>query len=348
MTLSFYAAMSVSPSTMRQTFARLQDGYGSLKPVQNVMFTPISNGPETHRSIQALTKRFDLNVMFDSGGYEVQVGNQEFDDLYSYLIDFYGENNWGHRYVLPDNVPLSDDRPGVVDRKVDETLSATEMCFRRLSEERQSRAVAVVQGHTTDQLYRCLNKYNKLDGLQHIGFGSFGTGGVSNGVNMLTTEAFQNLSTVVKRAHEEGLSVHAFGVGGPTSLPLLYEAGVDSFDTTSWIRSSGYGNVFFPFKSRFNASHRKNRGGSVLTGSKLPHLRSETGHKCPFCESVNDLRKSRWNRIIHNLIVIHEMTNQMEEMTTEEIIGAMDSNSRYRKRLEAVQDSRPVRGQIST
>ena len=67
------------------------------------------------------------------------------------------------------------------------------MCFRRLSEDRQSNAV--VQGHTTDQLYRCLNKYSQLDGLQHIAFGSFGTGGVSNGVNMLTTEAFRNPST---------------------------------------------------------------------------------------------------------------------------------------------------------
>jgi hypothetical protein len=347
MTLSFYAAMSVCPSSMRKTFAKLQDGYGSLEPLQNVMFTPISNGEETHQSIQALTERFDLNVMFDSGGYEVQVGNKEFDDLYSYLIDFYGENNWGHRYVLPDNVPLSDDPPEVVNRKVDETLSATEMCFRRISEDRQSKAVAVVQGHTTDQLYRCLNKYSQLDGLQHIGFGSFGTGGVSNGVNVLTTEAFENLSTVVDRAHEEGLSVHAFGVGGPTSLPLLYEAGVDSFDTTSWMRSSGYGNVFFPFKSRFNASHRTNRGGSVLTESELPHLRAETGHECPFCENINDLRNNRWDRIIHNLIVIHEMTNRMEEMTTEEIIGAMDANSRYRKRLEAVRDTRPVRRTIS-
>ncbi|MDS0297786.1 hypothetical protein NDI76_03440 [Halogeometricum sp. S1BR25-6] len=312
------------------------------------MFTPISNGPGAHRSIQALTERFDLNVMFDSGGYEVQVGNKEFDDLYSYLINFYGENSWGHRYVLPDNVPLSDDPPEVVNRKVDETLSATEMCFRRLSEDRQSKAVAVVQGHTTDQLYRCLNKYSQLDGLQHIGFGSFGTSGVSNGVNMLTTETFQNLSTVVDRAHEEGLSVHAFGVGGPTSLPLLYEAGVDSFDTTSWMRSSGYGNVFFPFKSRFNASHRKNRGGNVLTGSELPHLRAETDHQCPFCEDINDLRNNRWDRIIHNLLVIYEMTHQMERMTTEETIEAMDSNSQYRKLLESVQEIKPVRRSILT
>lgn len=348
MTLSFYGGLSVCSSAMRKTLAQLLNGYGSLEPLQNIMFTPISSGEETHQSIQALTERFDLNVMFDSGGYEVQVGNKKFDDLYSYLVDFYGKNDWGHRFVLPDNVPLSDDSPETVARKVDETLSATEMCFRRLPEDRQSKAVAVVQGHTTEQVHRCLNRYINIDGLEHIGFGSFGTGGVSNGVNMLTTEALRNLSFVVDRAHEQGLSVHAFGVGGPTTLPLLNEADVDSFDTTSWMRSSGYGNVFFPFKSRLNASHRKNRSGSVLTESELPHLRSETKHSCPFCEDINNLRNNRWDRVIHNLIVIHEMTIQMEEMTTDEIIIAMDANSRYRKRLEAVRETRPVRRTISS
>lgn len=343
MSLTFYAAMSVCASSMRKTFALLEDGYGSLEPLQNVMFTPIAQGEKSHESIRNIADTFGVNVMFDSGGYEVQVGNQDFDDLYSYLIDFYGEHNWGHRYVLPDNVPLSEDPMGVVDRKVDETLSATEMCFRRLPEDRKSRAVAVVQGHTTDQLLRCINKYSELDGLEHIGFGSFGTGGVSNGVNMLTGDALENLSTVIDRAHDEGLSVHAFGVGGPTSLPILHEVGVDSFDSTSWMRSSGYGNVFFPFKSRYNASHRKRRSGSVLTASELPHLKAEAGHECPFCEDINRLRNNRWDRIIHNLIVIHEMTNQMDEMATAEIIESMNPKSKYRKRLENIQ-KKPVAG----
>jgi len=344
MTLSFYAALSVSPSSMRKTFARLEDEYGSLDPLQNVMFTPISQGEQSHQAIRNISSQYDVDVMFDSGGYEVQVGNKEFDDLYSYLIDFYGENGWGHRYVLPDNVPVSEDPPEVVERKVSETLSASEMCFRRLPKERKSEAVGVVQGHTTDQLLRCINKYSEFDGLQHIGFGSFGTGGVSNGVNMVTEEAFQNLSMVVERAHKEGFTVHAFGVGGPTSLPLLYEAGVDSFDTTSWMRSSGYGNVFFPFKSRYNASHRKNRGGNVLTQSELPHLRAETNHSCSICQDITRLRNDRWDRIIHNLIVVHEMTERLDSMDTDDIITSMSPNSKYRKRLENAQTTRRALG----
>lgn len=339
MSFTFYPAMSVCPSSMRKTFSRLLNEYGSLEPLEHVMFTPISQGAEPLREIRELATTYDLNIMFDSGGYEVQVGNQEFDDLYAYLVDFYSATDWGHRYVLPDNVPVTGDSKKKVDRKVAETISASQMCFRRLSKSHKKNAVAVVQGHTLDQLLRCINRYSNFEGLQHIGFGSFGTGGVSNGVNMLTKGAFRNLSRVVDHAQKEGFSVHAFGVGGPTSIPLLYEAGVDSFDTTSWLRSSGYGNVFFPFKSRYNASHRKQRSGNVLTASELPHLKAETGHSCSFCEEISSLRDNRWNRIIHNLIVIHEMTERVREMSTIEMISSMDQKSRYRKRLEIAQKS---------
>lgn len=334
MTFTFYAALSVNPASIRKTCAKLVDGYGSLDPLENVMFTPISQGDGSHKEIQNLQNRYDLNVMFDSGGYEVQVGNKTFDELQAYLHKFYGENQWGHRYTLPDNVPLSQDQIETVEQKVKQTADISSLFYRQLPDSLQPRALAVVQGHNQDQLRHCLNTYASLDGLQHVGFGSFGTSGVSNGVNMLTTDAYRNLEWAVNRAHDEGMTVHAFGIGGPTSIPLLYSTGVDSFDTTSWMRSSGYGNVFFPFKSRLNASHRKKRGGQLLTKDELPHIKAETDHSCPFCESMSQLRNNRWDRIIHNLIVTYEMTNRMEEMSQEEILNAMDERSTYRRRLE--------------
>jgi len=334
--MDFYAALSVCSSSMRNTFVKLADGYESLEPLENVMFTPISQGDTAHTTIQNLQQRFDINIMFDSGGYEVQVGNKTFDNLQAYLHDFYADNHWGHRYVLPDNVPVSQDSPDIVKKKVKQTADITALFYRQLPNHLQAKSLAVIQGHTQDQLRHCLNTYKELDGLQHIGFGSFGTSGVSNGVNMLTTEAYHNLEWAVNEAKEAGMSVHAFGVGGPTSIPLLHAAGVDSFDTTSWMRSSGYGNVFFPFKSRYNASHRTNRSGKFLKREELPHIKAETGHSCSFCESMKQLRNNRWDRIMHNLIVIHEMTNRVEQMSRDEIIDAMDEQSTYRRRLEKV------------
>lgn len=340
MTLTFWAALSVNPASIRKTFSQLYDQYRSLEPLQHVMFTPISQGEGAHQAIRNISDRYDIDVMFDSGGYEVQVGNQDFDDLYSYLYDYYRDNRWGAYYVLPDNVPLSSDSPETVEEKVVSTISASRTCFRRFPVEIKSQAVAVVQGHTKRQLNRCIEAYIELDGLTRIGFGSFATNGVSHGVNTLTTETFHNLEWAVDRAHDAGLSVHAFGIGGPTSLPLLAEAGVDSFDTTSWMRSSGYGNVFFPFKSRFNATHRKIRSGNVLTADKLPELKDETDHDCPFCADISLLRDDRWTRIGHNLIVIHEMTKRLSTMTTSDMIEAMDPQSQNRQRLETITEAK--------
>jgi hypothetical protein len=102
------------------------------------------------------------------------------------------------------------------------------------------------------------------------------------------------------------------------------------------MRSGGYGNVFFPFRSRFNASHRKNRTGNILLSDELPHLRAETGHECPFCEDITRLRDSRWARIMHNLIVINEITTRIDDISREAVIDAMDPQSKYRRRLEEI------------
>ncbi|WP_435162299.1 hypothetical protein [Halorubrum sp. SY-15] len=342
MTLTFYAGMNISPSSMRKLFARLQNEHHTLAPLENVIFTPIAHGNGTRSEIESLSKELDLNLMFDSGGYEVQVGKKTFDELYEYLLEYYDENRWGQRYVLPDNVPMSDDDAQTVQKKVDETISATRMCFRRLPEDVREDSLAVIQGHTREQISRCIDEYKDLDGLTKVGFGSFATGGVNGGVNMITSEAFKNLRWATEIAHEHGLSVHAFGVGGPTSIPLLYEAGVDSFDTTSWMRTSGYGNVYFPFKGRLNASHRKHRSGNVLTRQELPHLKAETDHSCAFCEHMSRLSNNRWDRILHNLIVTHEVVERIGDMTQQEVIDLMDRSSQYRKRLENITPRREV------
>lgn len=336
MTMKFFAGMNIAPSSMRKLFARLRNEHHTMAPLENAIFTPIAHGEQTHSEISHLCDELNLNVMFDSGGYEVQVGNKTFDELYEYLLEYYDDNRWAQRYVLPDNVPMSDDDIQTVQEKVDETISATRMCFRRLPEDVRENSLAVIQGHTREQISRCIDAYKELDGLSRVGFGSFATGGVNGGVNMITSEAFENLRWATELAHEQDLSVHAFGVGGPTSIPLLYEAGVDSFDTTSWMRTSGYGNVYFPFKGRLNASHRKHRSGNVLTRQKLPHLKAETDHNCTFCEDMSRLSNNRWDRILHNLIVTHEVVERIDQMSRQEVIDLMDPSSQYRKRLENI------------
>ncbi|WP_117592495.1 hypothetical protein [Haloprofundus halophilus] len=334
--MDFYAALSVNRSSIRKIAKRLEEEYSSFDPLQNIIFTPITQGETSHQEIRRVAEKYDVNLMFDSGGYEVQTGHFEFDDLYEYLIDYYSDNQWASRYVLPDNVPVSGDSPEVVEQKVTETLSASRSCFKRLPEFVQENAVGVIQGHTREQISRCVNEYSEFENLKHLGFGSFATSGGQNSVNMLTSESLQNLRWAVKLAKEHGFTIHAFGIGGPTSIPLLEEAGVDSFDTSSWMKSSGYGNVFFPFKSRYNASHRTLRSGKVLMADNLEDLKEETNHDCPFCRDVAKLREDRLTRVMHNLVVTHELSNRVSGMARDQMAGQMDTNSMYRRRLETM------------
>lgn len=333
--MKFYAALSVSRGQIRQVGSRLLNQYGTTDPIGNIIFTPIATGQTSHEAIHDLADKLDISLMYDSGGYEVQTGDLEFDDLLGYLHEYYGTHTGANRYVLPDNVPMTDDSADTVHKKVKETISASRTCYKRAPPIVRERAVGVVQGHTRDDLSRCLDAYADL-GLETVAFGSFGTGGKNGSVNMITSEALKNLKWTVNKAHSEGIEVHALGVGGPTSIPLLAQAGVDSFDSSAWMRSSGYGNVFFPFKSRYNASHRTVRSGKVLRASELVDLKRESGHDCPYCSSIDKLRDSRWNRIMHNLIVTYEMATATEEMERDEMLSAMDSSSIYRSRLEAM------------
>ncbi len=341
MTFEFYAALTRSEQEIDTVIESLLDGYGSLDPIQNIMFTPIASTEDTTSHLKDYADDYGLNIMFDSGGYEVQVGSVEFDELISYLVDFHSSNDWGKWHVLPDNVPLSDDGEDTVQRKVNETLSASRICFQRLPEDIQKKSLGAVQGHTPKQISRCIEEYSSktFRGLERVGFGSFATSGVNNGVNTITPDTLDRLEWAVELAHSQDLEVHAFGVGGPTSIPLLYEAGVDSFDTTSWMRTGGYGNVIFPFRSRYNVSHKKDRGGKTLTRGKLDRLKETTGHRCNYCENIGKLRDSRWNRILHNIIVTHESTQNVQSMETEEIIESMDESSRYRKYLRHITEN---------
>jgi queuine/archaeosine tRNA-ribosyltransferase len=290
-----------------------------------------------------LVEEYDISVALDSGGYESQIGDEyTLREIYQFDRDYYQENDWAAEYVLPDQVPLADDSDKTIRHKVYDTISLSRSLHAELPADKQPRAVPVVQGHTREQIVDCLDAYRELDNVQKVGFGSFSTGGVNGGVNYLTKGSIELLKVVVDEAHRHDLDVHAFGVGGPTSIPILHYCGVDTFDSTGWMRSGGYGNAFFPLKSRFNVTHLRERSGPALFKEELREVRQETGHECPFCDSFDDLHDKREYRILHNLLVSRDTCEMVQELSLEEILGLMNSNSRYYGYLDRLINSGPV------
>ncbi len=304
---------------------------------QRLMFCPLTAAPGTHEIIENLKREHDIHVACDSGGYESQISDEyTLRDIYKFDRKFYLSSDWPDEFVLPDVVPLTNDEEDVIERKVRDTISLSRLLHQELSPQKQKKSVPVVQGHTKQQVVDCLDAYKEFPNLKKIGFGSFSTGGVNGGVNLLNERNIELLQYVVKEAHKHDLKVHAFGIGGPTSIPILYHCGVDTFDSTGWMRSAGYGNIFFPFKSRTNITHKRKRSGPTMFKQNFREMKQDTDHDCPFCQSFERLQNDRDTRIVHNLMVMREMAQRVGDYDISELLDMMNPRSKYTGYLESL------------
>jgi queuine/archaeosine tRNA-ribosyltransferase len=247
------------------------------------------------------------HVMFDSGGYYVQLGRLRYEELYMPLLTTYRKNRWASVYTLPDHVPTSQDTPETVDLKVKDTIRFSTLFFEEMPDDLKSRAMPVVQGHTYKQVDECLRAYIRL-GVKRIGFGSFGTQGQNSEINVATKSAVEIARYVIEVAHENGMKVHLFGLGTPSLVAMIKGIKADSFDSATWLKSAGFGQVFLPFMRAYNISY----GISVselqkgITFEQFNEWRSLTGHRCQLCENLSNLNAYKMHRAVHNLIVMAE------------------------------------------
>lgn len=304
--LRFVASMTVCPSDIRKFQKHVEIAQVSVDPLQNVLITPlfVERGSVELAQQMAEEGRF---VMFDSGGYYVQLGKLKYEELYMPLLNAYRENRWASVYTLPDHVPTSQDTSDVVARKVRDTIRFSTLFFEEMPDDLKPRAMPVVQGHTYQQVEACLRAYLDL-GARHIGFGSFGTQGEKNQVNIVTQSSLELARHVINIAHANGARVHLFGLGAPPYVAMLKGIQADSFDSGSWQVAAGHGMVALPFMRFYNISHR-NEMSEFQRGilpDEFERLKKVTGHHCALCDDLRSLQQKKMYRAIHNLIVMTE------------------------------------------
>ncbi|HMR68238.1 MAG TPA: hypothetical protein PKE64_29865 [Anaerolineae bacterium] len=304
--LDFFAALSLVPSDITKMRGLLKKYLIQTEVFKNVLITPLFVSKQSINQIRDLKERESF-VLFDSGGYYVQIGRLSYHELYYPLLQFYRENTWGDVYTLPDHVPTSQDKPDVVQKKVEETAKFSRLFYLEMPDDLKSKAMGVVQGHTFSQVDLCLRTYLDL-GLKYIGFGSFGTVGKNSQVNVATDNAVNLAQYVVGVAKEHSARVHFFGLGVPALAAMIFGVGAKSFDSSSWLKAAGFGQVFLPFMRAYNISHR-NASSELQKGitiNEFEVLRNITKHHCPFCTSIEDLQQIKLFRAMHNLICIKE------------------------------------------
>lgn len=305
--MRFVRSLTVARSEIIEFLRLWQLGGDPRSPFEELIVTPLPGLTEPSK-VFTIKDQFAgrSRVIFDSGGYAVQQGLLSYEGLYQRLLDYYRDNEWADVYVLPDYVPTSGLSSQEVEERVQATITVGRLFYSELPAALRTRVLPVVQGHTQRQILSCVESYRDM-GATTIGFGSFGTTGMSNDINIVTAQSIDLLAFLASLAKKYGFEVHAFGIGSPTLLPVLHELGVASFDSSCWLRTAGFGNILLPFGARRSVSGgrlREQAGQRPLTSSELTALQLETGHTCFFCRSFDDLRRSRFYQILHNLSVI--------------------------------------------
>jgi queuine/archaeosine tRNA-ribosyltransferase len=335
--LKFFTSLTLTPSDIRKITTHLTDaGYALSDYLDNILVTPLFVAEDSLQRVQMLKLKHDAKVMFDSGGYYIQTGKLAYEELYYPLMKFYLNNQWADVYTLPDHVPTSQDTQSDVWKKVDNTVRYSKLFFDELPPQLQQRAMPVVQGHTFEQIDHCLKFYINM-GVKFIGFGSFGTYGQNGEANIATNDSVALARYVVEVAERYGIKAHFFGLGAPALVAMIYGCGAYTFDSSSWIKAAGFGQVFLPFMRAYNISHR-NGGSELQKGITVQHfqqLRELTRHQCPFCEDIDGLQQRKMYRTVHNLIVIKETVNIINSGDFDNVRNIYEHGSlRYQKEYE--------------
>lgn len=308
----FVTSLSIRPRDLNTIVSYLCDICGNTTPLENVLVSPLFTHPRTLQMIKELKEQGIIKCLyFDSGGYQVQKGIIGYYSLYNKLLKFYRSNSWADYYILPDSPPVSSDNVKEIQEKVKLTVEGSRRFFWEMDADKRSKAIAVVQGREIEQIQYCLSEYKGI-GIQYIGFGSFATCGTKSSVNILDETSISNL-IFIKRKYPE-LKIHAFGVGNPPIAYILRKLNVYSFDSSGWMKTAAYGNIYFPFTRAYNVSYRRiEKGRGALNHEMFSMLKDVTGHECPFCKDLYNLSQTRDYRILHNLICMVDTVNNIDK-----------------------------------
>lgn len=330
--MTFIASLSNSANDLRHLIRLWEEEGEDDRPFERCIITPLFSDSRSLQHVRYLHDRWGVAIVFDSGGFFVQQGKVTYDELFPRLLDFYARNDWAATYVLPDFVPTSRNTPAEVEERVHVTAAEGVKFHRRMPAEIRDRALGVLQGHSASHLKYCLKTYVD-NGIPHLGFGSFDTGGVNAEINLFTAQATRRLEVLrellagpYQRGESDLLpSFHLFGVSSPALLADFPRFLATSFDSSGWLRTAGYGNVYLPFRSRRNVTHGASAlsCGSGLSAAAFYAACADTKHSCPFCKDFDRIRKDRYARMWHNALVFREMTERLNDGPTGRVTSSV-------------------------
>lgn len=258
-------------------------------------------------------------IMMDSGGFlfqkkdEININPAEILDLYYSLKPEFG--------VVMDH-PMDPSKSFKVNHnRWLKTIENTKLMLTNHSENNSEISlVPVIHGYTTNEIKKACKAIHKITNPEVVGIGSLVPlmmdkqsksirGSNGKGARYFAIEAIN----IVREEFPDSL-IHVFGVGGTTTMHLMFSLGVDSVDSMGWRLKAAFGAIQLPgVGDRFITPKNNGKGRSGLSEEEESLLEECV---CPICKG-KDLKerkkeldnadpKNFQNRAIHNSHVFKE------------------------------------------
>jgi len=241
---------------------------------------------------------FDGPIAMDSGGYRfLKKGMLDVDA--EEILDIYEKCKPNYGVVL--DFPIS---PGIDKSLIEKRMYITIMNTKKMVLNKKTSnpdLIPVIHGYDYDLIGKYIEGLSKLGDFKIYGIGSLvplvytikGSGSIGGIYRAVEIVQF------VKSIFPERI-IHVFGVGSIITMHLMFFAGADSIDSSSWRSKASYGAIQLPgVGDRYITRKRRHKKYPTL---KRRERRILDSCECPACREfgLEGLRKSFKLRALHN------------------------------------------------
>jgi tRNA-guanine family transglycosylase len=172
--------------------------------------------------------------------------------------------------------------------------------------------IPVIHGYDTDSIERYLKKLNEIGDFSIYGIGSLvpsvfnskGAGGIYSVIEIVS---------LIRKLLPNKI-IHVFGVGSTLTMHLMFYAGADSIDSSSWRSKAAFGAIQLPgLGDRYISLRKRHKAYPKLS---MEERRVLDECKCPACEKegLEGLRRSFTLRALHNAWVYQKEIEKTREL----------------------------------
>jgi tRNA-guanine family transglycosylase len=253
---------------------------------------------------------FDGLIMMDSGGFFF-MKKRILDVKPETILQLYIESKPNYGVILDYPIGLGTSETEIRKRQL-KTLKNTRMMV-ELHNASNPELIPVIHGHDVKSVKWYLSKLNQISEFKTYAVGSL-VPAIHNQKNSMLTiyDAVEIISYLRKNLPDK--KIHVFGLGSTLTMHLMFYAGADSIDSSSWRTKAAFGAIQLQgIGDRYITGKKRHKKYPCL--AKYEEKLIETC-KCPACRkhSLKELRKSFSLRALHNAWVYQKEVERARKL----------------------------------